>query len=975
MKRQYLLVWSFVVVGVASFTSSLLSPAMRAADRTDAPAISGTVSGEDGKPVSGAMVSISTAAKRRGTNPFCPSCYADCSKRAKTDAGGEFSIGSLDPTLVFRVLFVARGFEPKFVTVDPLKDKAIKVALKPRSTLPDDPRRIVSGQVVGPRGDPVAGAIVVPFGCKSGERRWWGSLPGVDPLTVTDDQGTFQIVAAQPVDGLDLEITARALAKKKFELIASAGKANRLQLSEGATVRGRVVDHGQAVVGVNVGLAQVDRGMNFLGAVEIGADEHGEFLFANVSANDDYYVYGIMSTLGGRGGISEHRIHVGGDGNETSVGDLAVEPAFRISGRIVLSDGKPLPTHTRVLLSREAAWDSQLIEADAEGAFTARGIPSGIISIYATVTGYRPSQKNKSLERLNGSSLKGLIEKDLDGLLILMEPGKIERSQWPRSPAEQRTLTRSLERLKVEPPMGVTAKLESPEPAPAPDGLPSIIELPSKPRKPLPKIDLSAPIREPALADADVPKRTVTGRVTDDSGQPVATAEVWLPVRWVPPNRYLTVHAKCGDKGRFQLAFPIEWLPEKATVVDTNAAVWAFAPGHSIGLADARANVLGETGAKECEVHLGPEGDVALTVLLPDGAPAVGARVAPAHYSHREIGLFDLVPPDLVAKTTATTDSHGRATLPAFESDRMDDVEVLAEGFGKQHFRLNYYANGKLERRHELRLVPRGRIEGRVLAEQRELFRNMFIMIETEDSPDDCNGVATPPLDEEGRFVIPQIAAGMIHINARIADERLPVRPRLVGRDKLEVATGKTTRLEIPLESAVRVRGVVRMKGTAEPIAGAGVALRFGDAVQWEQATTDNLGRYSALVLPGQVNMQVVYTGRRDATQLSDSRTTSVPVPDGVADFKLPPVELVKVRNVSGRLLDKEGKPLAKRRINGIVDNWRYGWGETNESGEFTLTGVPEEVKLVQFQVSSEPAGLPETVTAETTDPLLLRLK
>ncbi len=493
-------------------------------------------------------------------------------------------------------------------------------------------------------------ALVEPFGCKWGERRWWGSLPGVDPLDVTDSQGRFQIIADKPADGFDLEVTSRALAKKRFALVPVAKTDNRLQLATGATVRGRIVDHGRPVAGVEVGLAQVSRkSETFLGAAVIGTDADGRFLFANVSANDDCFVYGIMDSLRSSGGIPAKHIHVGTDDSEADVGDLAVESAFRISGRIALSDGKPVPAHTRVLISREEAWDSQIVDADANGAFTAAGIPHGVVTISANIPNYHLSVKNKSLERLNWIFLKGLVEKDVEGLVVLFEPGKLVRPPYPRDPHAQQALTRSYERLKVEPPTGVTADLKAPE-----GTEPEIVEqfateLPAKPRKPLPKIDLPPPLPEPVLADADVPKRTVTGRVTDDAGKPIADAEVWLQVRWVPPTRSLSVHAKCEPNGQFKLAFPTAWL-QGATVVDVNGAIWAYAPGHRIGLANGGPLILGEPDAKPCEIHLGPVTVTSVTIHRPDGSAAVGALVAPSIYQQPGAGSWGFDVPEFARK-------------------------------------------------------------------------------------------------------------------------------------------------------------------------------------------------------------------------------------------------------------------------------------------------------------------------------------
>ena len=385
------------------------------------------------------MVSIYSAGVRVGTSPYCPTCYADCGKRVTSDNIGAFAIERLDPTLVFRVLVIAKGYEPQFIKADPLDGKKISMALKSRAAIPEDKLRIVAGQVIGPHGEPLASALVEPFGCKTGERRWWGSLPGIDPLAVTDEQGRFELVSEKPIEALDLQVSARAIATKRFSLVPAAEVVNRLEVSEGATIHGRVLDHDRPVNGILMGLVQVSRSSEkFTGPVQIGTDTNGRFLFSNVPSDEDYFVYGIMDSLAQRGAIVARRVHAGTNGEITNTGDLTIEPAYKISGRLALSDGQPVPAHTRVLFSRADAWDSQKIEADANGTFTVTDIPRGIISITASVPGYRISEKNKSLERLNGFSLEGLVTSDIAELIMLFEPGKQENARWPASPLEQR---------------------------------------------------------------------------------------------------------------------------------------------------------------------------------------------------------------------------------------------------------------------------------------------------------------------------------------------------------------------------------------------------------------------------------------------------------------------------------------------------------------------------------------------------------
>ena len=86
---------------------------------------------------------------------------------------------------------------------------------------------------IGPHGGPLAGALVEPFGCKSGERRWLGSLPGIDPLAVTDEQGRFELVSEKPIDALDLQVSARAMATKRFSLVPAGDMVNRLEVVGG----------------------------------------------------------------------------------------------------------------------------------------------------------------------------------------------------------------------------------------------------------------------------------------------------------------------------------------------------------------------------------------------------------------------------------------------------------------------------------------------------------------------------------------------------------------------------------------------------------------------------------------------------------------------------------------------------------------------------------------------------------------------
>ncbi len=941
--------------------------------------LSGLVKSADGKPIEGALVTIYSAGVRVGYSPFCPTCYADCGKRTTTAADGTFTIEKLDPSLVFRVLVVAKGYEPKFATkVDPMKGKELAVALKARPAAPDDRTRVVAGQVFSPNNTPLAGALVEPFGCKTSKKRWWGSMPGVDPLAVSDDNGRFEIVTAEPVEALDLEISARGAATKRFALIPSGDAENNLRMSAGATVTGRLLDQGQPAAGVLVGLAQADRSaQDYINAAKIGTDAEGRFLFTNVPPDREYFVYGIMTSLRKRGGVAARSVKVAGDNTKIDVGDLAVEPAFRIAGRVALSDGKPLPANTRVLFSREDAWDSQTVQADADGNFEAFGIPQGVISITASVPKYHASEWNKSLERLNGTSLKGLVTADIDGLTILLEPGEHKRHDWSKSRSEWRAVVRTLEALKVEPPVGVGPDLQ-----PLDWADPSIITAPlTKPVKPLPKIDIPAPLPQLPAADAKVPQRSVTGRVIDQDGKPIADADVFLPIRWSSGTNYLTAQTKSMKDGTFELKFPTEWIPGDADQIpmEIQTTVWAYAKGHSIGVESAFKQLRDRSG-EACEIRLGPPTDTKFTVLLPDGLPAVGVRVAPQHFLGGQ-GAYDYVPAAIVAMTSTTTDNAGRAALPAYPIQKMLNVNVISDDLGTQQFAHFAKVNpdGSRDRSgEELKLQPVGRIEGRVIADQSELFRDMVIYIETQFDPTSspaCRGQAMVTVDREGRFVIPQIAGGMVELMVAQLDNRLPVQPRLPMDNELEVVPRRTTRIEIPLEMTIPVHGLIRIKGSNAPVAGATISVGYGVGHQSDTVKSDAAGKYTARVLPGKVGMQVIHVPNYDATQLSDSRTAKYDVPEDSTDFELPPIELTKTKTLSGRLLDAAGKPLPERQIFGINGDDSYGFGRSDKNGDFKLTGVPEGMTLEKFKIWTDGNGAPLDSIIDSTDPLVVRLK
>jgi hypothetical protein len=394
------------------------------APATSRPNLAGRVQWTTGQPVK-ATVFISTAGPKVGTSPFCPSCYADCRKSATTDSQGHFKIESLDPTLIFRILVVGEGLRPKFVErVDPAKGP-ISVNLEPQLLAGVPPQLILRGRVIDMKGAPIEGAAVETLGYHTKDGGGMGGeIEGLDPLAVTDARGNFLITSRKEFASLDLKVEARGFANRMFLKVRGDAPAPNLQLTEGAAITGRVIWNGQPLANVEVGVVSEDWTLeNFTGDFEVGTDADGRFAFFNLPPNVRYHVYGKMNTLAQYGTTGFAVMDAGGDGSTTNIGDLAVGSANRLSGRVVLKDGKTIPPHTRLNVSREDAWDSLLVDLDKDGAFKVSGIPKEAISLNVAVDGYRFSSKNESLDLQNPFRLVGRIEHDITNLMILLEYG------------------------------------------------------------------------------------------------------------------------------------------------------------------------------------------------------------------------------------------------------------------------------------------------------------------------------------------------------------------------------------------------------------------------------------------------------------------------------------------------------------------------------------------------------------------------
>lgn len=385
--KRHILVW----LGIAGLTGNLWAVEMRSD-------LVGTVTLDDGSVATNAIVFIYTAGPKEGSASVCPSCYADCGKKAKTDARGTFKIESLDPTLRFRLLVVSPGCASQYVEKTDPAEGPKRITLKRLDAEKLNAPTRIAGMVLDADGEALVGAVISPEGVQWGDGgRWGGTDEFVDPLAVTDEHGRFWLYCTNGVDWVRATVTGRDAAKRWVEL--RPGRDHLLRMTRGALVTGQIEKDGVPLADVMVGLVTVDRTCgSFLLGDELATDQDGRFLIPNVPPDREFVLYAKMESMRGRGMVPVKEFNSGKDGNEVNLEVVSVKPGFRIFGRLVLSDGKPIPPKTRLLLSREKAWDNAEAEVTEDGRFEFRDVPTESVALSVRVRGYKFSTRNPSLD-------------------------------------------------------------------------------------------------------------------------------------------------------------------------------------------------------------------------------------------------------------------------------------------------------------------------------------------------------------------------------------------------------------------------------------------------------------------------------------------------------------------------------------------------------------------------------------------------
>jgi|GEM_PF-4998107 len=281
----------------------------------------------------------------------------------------------------------------------------------------------IRGKVVGPDDRPVAGASVTPQ-----------EFSGKPQTIRTSVDGGFEFTAEEVRnDRVWVRVEAPDLASKMFCLETDGVDVPPLKLGNGVVVTGRLLHEGNPLAGVPIRLYHVDLTMErYLPLVTSETDTEGRFRFTHVSDACKFEVASAPGSLKGRNSVEPLPFETGADGATVELGDLATRPGRTLAGRVILADDRAIPPGTTVIVSTEIA-PGVVSPVNERGRFEVPGLLGTEVSLAVRfpgsrsgfTEGYRLSAKNRCLDPINPFQLEGRLDRDIEDLTILLEPGSI----------------------------------------------------------------------------------------------------------------------------------------------------------------------------------------------------------------------------------------------------------------------------------------------------------------------------------------------------------------------------------------------------------------------------------------------------------------------------------------------------------------------------------------------------------------------
>ena len=504
---------------------------------------------------------------------------------------------------------------------------------------------------------------------------------------------------------------------------------------------------------------------------------------------------------------------------------------------------------------------------------------------------------------------------------------------------------------------------------------------------------------------------TVTGRVLDPEGKPVAGAMVDIigrpRIAWVADNKdtvnphVLLGGATTDGDGGYQLETP-------RTASTRYFEVYALAAAPGLGLGWAELNP--DAGKPTAEIRLKAEQIIRGKLVDLNGQPAAGLELRVGSVGRpTKLGAYDGVSlwNDRLEGLRAwprsvTTDKQGRFTLAGLGRDLTASLEVRDLRFARQAVQIQTKGNDATIEATMV-LQPATIIEGRVLAaDTGQPIPGAAIDVSASRGPDGSGSITRFRADDRGRFTANPSPGDHFGVIAHPPDGQ----PYLVREVDFVWTKGAVKKsLDIKLARGVVIRGKVSEAAFGRPLPGSSVqyipARNNVDALSGWQAVvaTKDDGSYQIVVPPGKGYLFVYGPTADFVIELIGERMISSGQPGGERNYAhdIIPYEvkagepvhdidsgLRAGMTVKGRLVGPDGQTVDKAEIIALLHfnyfhlNWRGDLTIHVRDGSFELHGLdplkPTRVSFLDsdhewgttLELSGKQAGEDITVRLET---------
>lgn len=321
------------------------------------------------------------------------------------------------------------------------------------------------------------------------------------------------------------------------------------------------------------------------------------------------------------------------------------------------------------------------------------------------------------------------------------------------------------------------------------------------------------------------PGLTVSGRVVEPEGAPVANAEIWVQSGGQPQFNHAV--ERSGADGRFRLRSLTDHITFGA-----RAAGWRPSL-----MFEASELPVGPDGAREVTLELSqPGGGVAGRILDPDGEPAAGALVLVGNRGGFNIDLPTGLRAYAPRPALLIANERGEFSLLDHLEPSSHEVHVCARGFPLWSGSVAVEQGAKAW--IEVQLAPPVRVAGRVVDDGERPVPGADVRASREAGVEQFSDPFDPPettTDAQGLFVLDWVAPGELELTARVdSNERLGR-----ARASLTLAPGETREVELALDVGEAIRGRV-VDGEGNPLAGWKV---YGKSDGWVEDAKANVMR------------------------------------------------------------------------------------------------------------------------------------